>query len=115
MGLIHPSGSLTIASGGTSGYVELDNFPVLNLYIPTMTSGTIQFKVSEDASSWYSVVDGEGVQLLDLSGVATTGNICISSRDMTDALAAKYLGAFCGTAQGAARTIVLKKKIPYTR
>lgn len=115
MGLIHSTKTFTVASGGTSGYVEVESFPILGLLVPTLTSTTLQFKVSEDASTWYPVQDGEGVEILDFGDAATTGAFAVSSRELTDALAYKYLGVFCGTAQDAARTFTLKMKTPYTR
>jgi hypothetical protein len=115
MGLTYNTKTFQIASGGTSGYVELESFPVLGLYIPAITSGTIQLKVSEDATTFYPVVDLEGTTLLDASGVATTGNIAISSRSLSDVIGYKYLGVFCENAQAEARTLTLKMKAPYTR
>src|SRR5437773_7773110 len=105
--------SFTVASGATSGAVELEDWDTLGLIFPTMTSSTMKLQVSPDGVTYYDVYDQSGTQVLNWA--ANTGLRAVASRDMADVCGYPWMALICGTAQGALRTLTLTFKAPKRR
>jgi hypothetical protein len=101
---------LVVASGGTSGFCELEDFPMLGLEIPTLDSTTLEIRGSNDNVTYRKIYDGTGTQVLVWT--ASTGDRDVATRDLADVAGYNYIGVFLGTAQTAARTCTLSFRRP---
>jgi hypothetical protein len=101
---------ITVASGGTSGFCQLEDWDTDGLIVPALTSSTLTIKVSDDNVTYYSLRDEYDVATLTYA--ASTGSFVVGAKSIADVTAFRYLGVFCGTAQGAARTFTLCFKAP---
>lgn len=99
------SRTFTVANGGTTGFVDLEDFDELGLIVPALTSTTLKLQVSQDNVTYYDVYDGTGVQVLSWS--ASTGTRAFSTVDLAHVVGYSYLAVVCGTSQGADRTFTL--------
>lgn len=110
MGQLYAIKTLLVPSGGTSGVVEIENYDVMGLDVPALTSSTWKLQGSVDGVTYRDVYDGTGTQTLVWT--ASTGARCVASRDLADLSGYKYIAVICGTAQGADRTHTLYIKAP---
>lgn len=100
----------TVASGGTSGTFQIEDFPILGLIVPALTSTTLKIQGGYDGTTFYDVYDSTGTQLLNWT--ASTGDRCIASRDLADLSGYKYGRVVLGTAQAAERSFRLIQRKP---
>lgn len=110
MGQLYATKTITVPSGGTSGTTEIENYDVMGLDVPTLTSSTWKLQGSVDGTTYRDVYDGTGSQTLVWA--ASTGDRCVASRDLADLSGYKYIRVVCGTAQGAERVHTLYIKAP---
>ena len=102
-----------IASGGTSGSCQLEDWPVLGLIVPTLSvSGTLTIAASYDGTTFYDIYDSTGTQVLVWA--ATAGNRCFATRDLSDLLGYKWFRVTLGAAQTADTTFRLIQRRPKT-
>lgn len=104
------SRTFTVASGAASGFVELEDFPILGLEVPTIDSATFEIRGSNDGTTYRKIYDSTGTQVLVWT--ASTGDRCLASRDLADVQGYKYLGVFLGANQTGAKTFTLSWRRP---
>jgi hypothetical protein len=96
---------------GTTGSVDLGDYDVYGLMVPTLDSTTLTLKVSHDNVTFVGLKDGGGTATMFHS--AGTGAFAFDTRDMAGVAGYRYLQVVCGSAQNsAARTFTLCRKAP---
>lgn len=99
-----------ITAGSASGGIQLDDFPINGLIVPTLSSTTVELRGSYDGTTYYPVYDTTGTQMLKWT--ANLGDRIFASRDLADLVGYKYLGVVLGSTQGSDKTFRLLIKRP---
>jgi len=93
-----------IASGGTeSAEVDLENFSIMGLLIPTLDSGNLTFKVSDKPGGTFQTLTTAVPAAIAV--VAGTGNFALGADDLTDLAPYRFVKIVSAATQTAARTL----------
>lgn len=96
-------GTVTIANGQTvSGAIDLGEFVLVGLQNATLTSTAMTFQASSDGVTYVAVkkVDGNSYSI-------TVASDTYTAIPMTDLVGLRYIKVVAGSAEGAARTVLL--------
>ena len=99
---------LTVANGAAiSDGFHIPGHRLVGLILPTLTSATVGFEVSQDNSTWVAVYTNSGTPAALTLGTADTGAKAVGVPEEVGRLAAVCLMRVkLGANQGAARSIV---------
>jgi len=101
----------TIAiNGTTSGAVDLEDFEIAGLILPTLVSANLTFTVSSTLTGTYVALKAKGAAALSIT--ATTGGFAVSSDDLTGLKGYRYVKIVADAAQTTTARIftwILKK------
>lgn len=108
--LMTDNATFLVANGQTtSSGIEMGDWGIMGLIVPTITSGTLKIQVSQDNSNFFDLYDSSGTQALSWS--ASTGARAFASNDLEAMRGYKYFRVVLGASQGADRTFTYTFKL----
>lgn len=99
----------TIAAAGTeSAAIDLENFAVIGLILPTQDTANITFKVSDKIAGTYVLLKDKDGGTITIT--ATTGGFAVGSDDLAPLAAYRYIKVVSSAAQTTAEEYIFMLK-----